>query len=68
MAGRLSEVVRYDRASKWAVEWDGGRHTATFGAAVEAAKAIRADGGEVFYGLPGGNRFDGLLKLQGSAQ
>lgn len=52
-----AEVVRYNRAGKWYLEYEDGkkRYRLTVGDAV--ALAVRPLS-EVFYGLPGGEAFD----------
>lgn len=55
------EVVRYDRAGKWFLEWPNGSlipcQAVSFKQAVGWGRAALTDG-EVFFGLPGGSRFD----------
>ncbi|WP_158303269.1 HNH endonuclease [Prauserella endophytica] len=54
------EVVRYDRAGKWFVEFpEGRRHLLKLSEAVEWAFD---KGAEVIFGVPGGARFDGLVR------
>jgi hypothetical protein len=54
LATGVGQIVRYDRASKWYVEWpDGQRRHISLGEAVRLAVA-----GRPFYGRPGGMRFD----------
>jgi hypothetical protein len=53
------EIVRYDRAGKWFREQDGKRSAITFREAVNYA---RLAGGRVFYGVPGGKRFDAAMR------
>lgn len=57
------EVVRYDRAGKWFLELPGDsrKHVGVRDAARWAWR-MRATGGEVFVGLPGGGAFDRLLE------
>lgn len=62
------EIVRYDRAGKWYVEYYGGsetpddlrvRHPLSLDAAVFLA---RLPGARVFFGRPGGSRFDARVR------
>ena len=52
------EVVRYDRAGKWYVEYPDHRLPITIG---DAALFATARGAEAFLGRPGGSRFDSLV-------
>lgn len=56
------DLVRYDRAGKWYVEGCGLRRHVSFAAAVDIAETIVRNGGTVFFGLPGGGRFDQRLE------
>jgi hypothetical protein len=53
------EIVRYDRASKWFVEYKDTRTPITFDKAVWFA---RRDGATANLGLPGGARFDAAIR------
>lgn len=56
------EVVRYQRAGKWYIEpKEGARRLVTIGEAVEVAAVSRLGGGSVYYGQPGGSRFDSAV-------
>ncbi len=58
---RLAEIVRYDRAGKWYLEWPGDREWSAGRAALslEAAAQIACEPGvQVRLGVPGGLRFD----------
>lgn len=52
------EIVRYDRAGKWYIEWDNGERTQI--TVKEAANwvVIVADDATINFGLPGGSAFD----------
>lgn len=52
------EVVRYDRAGKWYAELPGWRQPLTFKNAVHLARGCES----VYYGLPGGSRFDAAVR------
>ncbi len=55
------EIVRYDRAGKWFVEFARfGRRQISLGEAV--ALAVE-DGAEWFAGRPGGSRFDDAVRV-----
>jgi hypothetical protein len=59
------EIVRYNRAGKWYVEWlDTGKRTQLTirDAARMALFWARNDGGIVYRGLPGGTAFDRLTE------
>lgn len=60
------EIVRYGRAGKWYTEHPGmwRRHVSITEAAKMAVVAV-ANGGEVFFGRPGGKAFD--AKVRGRA-
>ncbi len=63
------EVVRYDRAGKWYIEYLDGRkrkHVGVLDAAEEAARIAR-EGGVIYYGQPGGGRFDHWAKCKADA-
>lgn len=49
------ELVRYDRAGKWFLEWSGGRRRVLFAEAVALASR---PGMQVHLGKPGGAAFD----------
>jgi hypothetical protein len=56
------EVVRYDRAGKWYLEWPRERmipaqHIA-LGRAIDEAAMAAHEGGHVYLGMPGGGTFD----------
>lgn len=56
----IAEVVRYNRAGKWYVEFSDGRkrrHVGVLDAAEVAADLVRR-GGSIYYGRPGGGKFD----------
>lgn len=53
--GRMVEVVRYERAGKWWLEWDGGRRAVSV---ADAATHAVSRSGVVFLGRPGGRLFD----------
>ena len=57
-------IVRYNRAGKWYIEMPGCRrqHRSINEAALVAALWVRTDQGQVHYGLPGGSRFDALIR------
>ena len=58
-----ADLVRYDRAGKWFVEYDDGkREPIPFKFAVEWAVALQGRVGTVHYGLPGGSRFDSAVR------
>ena len=51
------EIVRYDRAGKYYLEWDGHpRHHLSFAAAVSIATHV--SDWQINYGMMGGSRFD----------
>ena len=52
-------IVRYARAGKWWIEGVTSRRPVTLQQAVDAARAFDA---EVFFGKPGGLRFDSALR------
>lgn len=55
-----SEVVRYDRAGKWYVEGVGLRRAPiTVG---EAVRLVLQEYATVYTGIPGGTRFDALVR------
>jgi hypothetical protein len=57
------EVVRYERAGKWYLEASShNRVSVTLAVAAERAADLSKDGGEVFLGLPGGSRFDIIVR------
>lgn len=61
--GRLDggpEIVRYDRAGKWYLEWptNGAREQVAFKTAVSYGRSAMFGAGEVELGLPGGTRWD----------
>lgn len=61
----IHEVVRYERAGAWYLEHRGGtgrRERLTIAEAAGYAKAMERAGGRVHRGLPGGSRFDALVK------
>jgi hypothetical protein len=49
------EIVRYDRAGKWFIEYAGSRRQITL---AEAVGIATWPGATVFTGLPGGGAFD----------
>ena len=53
------EVVRYDRAGKWFIESPHARRALTLR---EAAIVATESGAEASLGLPGGSRFDALVR------
>jgi hypothetical protein len=59
------EIVRYDRAGKWFVEWKAGlipcRQVGVREAARLAVKAAKDGDGEIFLGRAGGRSFDRLV-------
>lgn len=58
------EIVRYDRAGKWYLEYDAPkkRHPLSIGEAAAEARAIARRGGRIFFGLPGGGAFDRMVR------
>lgn len=55
-----NEVVRYDRAGKWYVESSSlPRQRLTL---AQAVKMALAPGAEVYFGRPGGGRFDAAVR------
>ena len=55
-----SEIVRYDRAGRWYIEWsDGSRLRLSLDQA--AGMASHRDA-KAFLGLPGGSRFDAAVR------
>lgn len=60
----LVEVVRYDQAGKWFVEWSTGRKQVTVREAVAAAKeGMRHHLGKATLGLQGGSTFDRMIQV-----
>lgn len=55
------EIVRYDRAGKWYVEYPDGQPRRAVSVGSAALLATRP-GAEVRRGVPGGGRFDALIK------
>lgn len=56
------ELVRHDRAGKWYLYRPGvARQRLTIQQAVDVALAWQDDGGHIYLGRPGGNRFDHLV-------
>jgi hypothetical protein len=54
------EIVRYDRAGKWYVEWPGStRYHVTLAEAVDLATGFK---GAAYLGIPGGGRFDAAVR------
>lgn len=66
------ELVRYDRAGKWYIEWPGRslmpRQRVTITQAVETAKHWWVNGGSPHFDRPGGGRFDQLMRQGGSRE
>lgn len=59
LAGTHAEVVRYERAGKWYLEYPGGsRYRLAFSKAVAHGRVAKSGGGQVFLGLPGGSKWD----------
>ena len=59
----LEEIVRYDRSGKWYIEpVDGKRRQVGIGEAVARAQELQDRGGTIFLDLPGGGRFDHLVR------
>jgi hypothetical protein len=56
------EIVRYDTAGKWYREYDGTRIRISFNAAVTYGKAALKAGEPVYFGRPGGSRFDARVR------
>lgn len=57
LTDRGAEIVRYDRAGRWYVEWRGVRSP------IDVRQAARlARKGEAYLGRPGGGRFDKLVR------
>lgn len=57
------EIVRYDKAGKWFVEFsEGGRCSRSVRGAALEALSIARQGGWVQLGLPGGSAFDRLYR------
>ena len=62
------EIVRYDRAGKWYIEWNDydRKRIGVKVAAVHASNLLDAGRGEVFFDRPGGQTFDRhVLDMQG---
>lgn len=63
------EVVRYDRAGKWYLEPVDPKqmlpcqHVTVEGAA-QYAVWLHGNGGEIFFDLPGGRRFDRIVRTK----
>lgn len=58
-----AEVVRYDRAGRWYVEWPPGSMKGCVRVSVsKAARLAAADDAEVFFGQPGGRSFDAAVR------
>lgn len=56
------EIVRYDRAGKWYVEFDPPRMRPAFRVSLREAASLAVDRrAEVFFGKPGGGSFDRLF-------
>jgi hypothetical protein len=57
LGGRLTEIVRYDRAGKFYAEWEGvddsgrSRQLTDLNETIERVRHIRATGGEYFPGV-----------------
>lgn len=58
------EIVRYDRAGKWYVEYYTNRYRVPIEQAVGAALAYDNAGTRVRFGLPGGGAFDRLCRRE----
>jgi hypothetical protein len=58
-----AEVVRYDRAGKWYIEYRDGRPYRRLGVRDAAKEALRlhADNGVILAGQPGGRLFDRIV-------
>lgn len=56
------EIVRYDRAGKWYVEGEPKRSPVSMLRAAHLARSWRGIGGKVFFGLPGGKKFDAAVR------
>lgn len=58
-----AEVVRYDRAGKWLVEWPAGSMLACVAVSMgQAARLASHAGAEVFLGRSGGRSFDAAVR------
>jgi len=60
-----AEVVRYDRAGKWYIEFPDGRRKAI--TLSEAVRRATASGSLARVGIPGGGAFDAALRRLGAA-
>lgn len=56
------EIVRYDRAGKWYVEWPTNRYQVSLR---EAARLASMPGASAFLGRSGGLRFDAAMRGDG---
>jgi len=57
------KLVRYDRAGKWYVEdFYLGRSLIGIEAAARLARHWESNGGAIRFGVPGGSRFDALVR------
>jgi hypothetical protein len=64
-----TEVVRYERAGKWYLEArDGARDSIKFLTAVHYGRKAANQGGEVFFGVSGGTRFDAAVRADLAAR
>lgn len=58
------EIARYDKGGKWWIEGPSWRDPIPVDEAAQIAEAWERDGGEVFFGLPGGTAFDRKVRKQ----
>lgn len=61
----LEDIVRYERAGSWYIELSSGkRRRVTVAEAARRALELASMGGSVHLGLPGGGRFDQLVRTK----
>jgi hypothetical protein len=58
-----TELTRYDRQGKWFIETiNAHRDQVLLSDAIRLGRRCREEGGEIFYGLPGGQEFDKAVR------